>query len=340
MTHRILIATGMIALLSACSSQPAPSGSNAAEQGYAAYRAGDLAAAETAYDTALAADPGNVAALVGLGEVYENTGRISEAIEFYTRAQNQRSGAIRIWNDGRVRQVGLNEFAVRRLGALGAGQGFYDPAILVETSVPEAAIVPVAEVGFEDPALQIPQLQYDPRPIENVQPEIQPVEVAVPFVAPEAISPFSEPLAPLPPVSVEVTASDPVIFSDPVLLPQQEIVALPQPNLLLTEPVQTYTGPVSGPLLLETEILPAPSSPQVTLVERPLQTPVPASKRGTVAQPFLSQPLPRTQPGYAVVNGDLVYISAEDIANGIAGAPLSEESAPVELNGISIPNLN
>ena len=66
MTLRLTAAASLLALLSACGSTEAPR-ADAAALGYEAYRAGDLERAEALYGEALAADPSDARALLGLG---------------------------------------------------------------------------------------------------------------------------------------------------------------------------------------------------------------------------------------------------------------------------------
>lgn len=118
MSYRFLTAASLFAVLTACSSQ-GPSAVDPLTQGQNAYLSGDYGTAEAAYARVLDGNPSNGTALLGLAEVYEQTGRTAQAIEIYERIQTTRTGSIRVWNAGGVTQDGITEVAARRLGVLG-----------------------------------------------------------------------------------------------------------------------------------------------------------------------------------------------------------------------------
>lgn len=91
MSARIIYAASVVALLSACSQAthtPPPSAAFvAASLGYEAYKSGDLGMAASQFQSALAEEPDNAYALLGLGAVRENQGDLAGAIDLYNAAQ-------------------------------------------------------------------------------------------------------------------------------------------------------------------------------------------------------------------------------------------------------------
>ncbi len=434
MTIRSVTTISALALLSACSSQPGPSAVDASTQAYNAFRAGNIAAAEKAYDTALIANPNDVSALVGLGEVYEKTGRTSEAIKLYTQAQKKRSGTIRVWNDGRVMQDGLTELANRRLSALGHQEQAIAKVSQPTAPVAKAPVQTARPLGLIPPQPIAPVVAAPLQPIVSAAPLYGKHEiVATPAIAPQATqyqtdnsgyaldsegivyyaeAETTQPISThhgnaVPYAEAQVTqafathSGGTVYYADPEAT--QPITAHLGGTIYYADPeaTQPITGHVSElpiassqsylphnasiqPALATTSIAPSEIAPspvyQTTTplapvhVEIPAQTgiatyqtdpivyetapvsnlvsrvptvkpspsvaaPAPSVARNSITR-TPSQPLPRSQPGYAVIEGDLVYISAEDIANGAVGRPVAD---PVEfdpLNGTSIPNLN
>ncbi len=421
MTIRSVTTMSVLALLSACSSQPGPSAVNATAQAHNAFRAGNIAAAESAYDAALAANPKDASALVGLGEVYEKTGRKSEAIKLYTRARDQRSGAIRVWNDGRVMQDGITEIATRRLSVLGHQEKAIAKSpkpkkpkakpVLQATKpiVTPEPIAPIAVVHHQ-PAAPVtvesqPQAPLITTPIQTIAPLVavqepqdvfttaviapQPIpytsensgysldsEGVVYYTDPEATQPltrhstgtvyFSDPEATQPITtlvsefanqrhSLSTTTPQPALATTAITLPSSEITPVPvyQP----TTPLAPVHVEVPAQINIATyqaepiayQATPTPSvpsrvpalkpAPKITTPAPSFTAPTPTVKRSSAAS-LPSQPLPRSQPGYSVIGGDLVYISAEDIANGAIGRPVADPIISDPLNGTSIPNLN
>ncbi len=425
MTIRSVTTMSVLALLSACSSQPGSSAVNATAQAHNAFRAGNIAAAESAYDAALAANPKDASALVGLGEVYEKTGRKSEAIKLYTRARDQRSGAIRVWNDGRVMQDGITEIATRRLSVLGyqkkaiakspkpkkpkakpvlqATKPIVTPEPIVPIAVvhhqpaapvtvesqPQAPLITTTPIQTIAPlvAVQEPQDVFTtaiiaPQPIpytsensaysldsegvvyytdpEATQPLTRHSTGTVYFSDPEATQPITTFVSELPTAqnqrpSLSTTTPQPALATTAITPPTSEIT--PLPAYLATTPLAPIHVEVPTQADIATyqanpiayESAPAPSvQPSVPAIKPVRQiaptvpsstTPAPTVTRKSTAS-LLSQPLPRSQPGYAVIEGDLVYISAEDIANGAIGRPVADPVISDPLNGTRIPNLN
>lgn len=425
MTIRSVTTMSVLALVSACSSQPGPSATNATAQAHNAFRAGNIAAAESAYDAALAANPKDASALVGLGEVYEKTGRKSEAIKLYTRARDQRSGAIRVWNDGRVMQDGITEIATRRLSVLGHQKKAIvknltpkkpnSKQILKETK-PIATLQPVAPVAIahHQPAVPV-TVQSQPlapliaTPIQTIAPLVAVQESqgvfttaaiapkTIPFTSensgysldsegvvyytdPEATQPltkrstgtvyFSDPEATQPITtlvsefpnlpnqqhSLSTTMPQPALATTAIMLSPSEITPLPvyQATTSLApvhaevsaqidiatyqaEPIVDQPAPAPG---VQSRVPALKPVSKITTPAPSFTAPAPTVKRSSTAITSSHQPLPRSQPGYAVIGGDLVYISAEDIANGAVGRPVAEPIKSDPLNGTSIPNLN
>ncbi len=397
MTTRFITAASILALVSACSSQPASPPVSATDQGFTAFRSGNFAAAEQAYAAALSANPGNEAAMLGLAEVYEQTGRGQEAAALYAQLHASRSGAIRVWNDGRAMQDGVREVAGRRLGALGHGAvvthstmtEFQAPAYaqpmphaapvatdylpdnptyaldedgIVYYADPEAT-QPITDIVFEAPQaaqmIATPQMISAPQAIKYIpaapimpapmpvrtgiiyqdSPVVQPVDVVVPNQA-EAMmyqpAPMMYQQAPITaPASPEATRYEAAPMS---------FEAAPAPVTYEAEPIAYTPAPVAP---TRYEPAPMPVAPAPRMIERapiaqpvaPAFSPMPTASRNT-APSGPAQPLPRTQPGYAVINGDLVYISAEDIAKGSIGQGAQGPIGGEVMNGIKIPNLN
>lgn len=394
MTIRFLTAASVLALVSACSSQPGPSSISTVDQGYAAYRSGNFSAAEAAYSSALNTNPSSQAAMLGLAEVYEATDRASDAAALYAKVQAARSGSIRVWDD---RQDGVTEVASRRLGALGHGVAapmpvaeFEAPAIVQPTH--QSAPTVVAQPAYTQPAYTQPaytQPTYtQPIYTQPVAQEAWPENPTyaldddgiVYYADPDATQPITEPVfeshqAASYTTTTEAPATtyhsaDPVVTA-PAALYQPMPVAPVQyepapitytPAPVSYEPAQTSYEP--APVIFQPEpttYAPAPIQYQeIQAAPAPIPTTYQAAPTAPAYSPTPSvarqpsapaQPLTRTQPGYAVVGGDLVYISAEDIANGTvppapAGAALNVPSSyglpgrSDTLNGIEIPNLN
>jgi tetratricopeptide (TPR) repeat protein len=362
MTIRFLTAASVLALVSACSSQPGPSGVSATDQGFSAFRAGNFAAAEQAYDTALSANPSNETAMLGLAEVYESTGRAGEAAALYARVHAARSGSIRVWNDGRAMQDGVTEVAGRRLGALGHGMDvqqapishstitqFEAPAYVQPTTFvqPTTYVQPQAtEYLPENPtyALDAEGIVYYADP-EATQPIVEPV-----FEQPEMIkyAPAQPALLPAPmPAPVPVQSG--VIYQNDAMAAPVEVVVPSQaaPLTYQPAPISYQPAPIAyqpTPAAISYEAAPAPVTTRyepapMVKPTAPTVSPTPIATRNTGAT-GPAQPLARSQPGYAVVNGDLVYISAEDIANGSTARSTQGPVGGEILNGIKIPNLN
>ena len=375
MTIRFLTAASVLALVSACSSQPGPSSVSATDQGYSAFRAGDFAAAEQAYAAALSANPASEVAMLGLAEVYEQTGRGHEAANLYAQVHAARSGSIRVWNDGRAMQDGVTETAGRRLGALGHGMGGHtvvSHSTITEFEAP-AYVQPMAYAAPSVPAVT----EYLPENPTYALDE----DGIVYYADPEATQPISEPVFEAPqmmeyapampePMMAAPTHSGIVYQDAPMVTPVEVVVPAPaapvtyQPQPMTYEAApaaMTYeaapaamsyeAAPMSyeaAPAAMSYETAPmsfepAPISfqpaPMAKPVAAPAVAPMPVATRS--AGPAVPANLgARSQPGYAVVNGDLVYISAEDIANGSAARTTQGPVGGEVMNGIKIPNLN
>lgn len=192
MIIRHIGAASLVALIAACSQQHSGPQMSASDAAYSAFRAGDYARAEQGYAAVLATDPGNAVALLGMGEVLEATGRTSEALSYYRRAEASRNGAIRVF-DGT--QEGVTELAYRRIGELGGGHQvagyaqpqapapsyaeFQAPPMYVEpqgytvqqTYTPQQPAAPTTYAvgqGYQ------PQPTYQPQPAYTAQPAPQP----------------------------------------------------------------------------------------------------------------------------------------------------------------------
>lgn len=447
MKSRLIAATSILALVSACSFQPGPSSLSPLQLANQALQAGDYSAAEQAYSGILANSPDNATAKLGLAQVYEATDRSTEAVDLYRQVSSAQSGAIRVL-DGGLRQDGVTEVATRRLGALGHGM---EAQVATPAPAPAAAPVPApvvvaapipapvvqTEVWPDNPvyALDSNGIVYyaDPEatqpvtmtvfetreaaeqslpavarhtipaaiPIAPIAPVVQetfvdpaPIPLAPISVAPVALAPL--PIAPIsvePIVQATVQPSEPtyaldsngiVYYADPDatqpiserLFESPEAAALSAPAV--TQRVIPGTTPIStasiapAPINFQsiptvvapapTTFAPAPVFTQPTEIVAPIPAPLPAPVpiiNPTAAAPSVA--LPRTEPGYAVIDGDFVYISAEDIARASGGAapvapvgvPLAPQqsfTAPtigvpvnpplIELNGIPNINLN
>ena len=423
MTLRFITAASVLALVSACSSQPGPSSLSPVQQGEQALRAGNFSVAEQAFKSALSAKPNDASAMLGLAQVYDASDRSAEAIELYSKVASARSGAIRTWNDGGVMQEGVTEVATRRLGALGHGMDtrVAAPAPVAEpapvtVAAPAPAPVVQAEVWPEDPvyALDSNGMVYyaDPEatqvitmpvfetreaaeqalpavarhtvpatvPIAPIAPVVQTFAAPAPLPAPIPLAPITvTPIvtapAPAPVIQSNVQPSEAsygldsdgvVYFSDPdatqrvtgQVFESREAAALAAPAV--TQRVISGTAPIAAAPAFAA---PAPAYVDPAPVFAPAPTfaapaPAPAVNADVAAT---TTALPRTSPGYAVIDGDFVYISAEDIARaGGSAASVASPSTPVvtqqsytapalgtsanppliELNGIPSINLN
>ena len=81
----IMIGILFFALISFASAPPAPPDMELSEQAFEALAAGDYEKAEALLDVALSINPDNPYALLNLGVVYHNTGRIEKAREQYVK---------------------------------------------------------------------------------------------------------------------------------------------------------------------------------------------------------------------------------------------------------------
>lgn len=384
MTFKTLTAVSLIALVSACGQHPGPKAMSATDQGYNAFRNGEYAVAEQAYRGALASDPANVKAMLGLAEVYEQTGRSGEAASLYRQVQATQSGAIRVWGTRRPMQDGVTETAMRRLGAIGHGpstvsyqapqtvapvtysdtlatarlptmpapaeptyaldnQGivyFADPgatqplveevyetpdAAMIEYAAPapmmyEAAPAPVsyqpapvtqyeaAPITFEPAPMQYQQapapVQYQPTPV-SYQPAPAPVQYqAAPPAYQGAPQPYQYQYQSAPAYAPMPQQYQPAPAYAPTPVRYQPAQVAPSASLGLYSPSPTprpasaYTAPQQAPL---TTTLPRAGNPQLGAM--------------------------RSQPGYVVINGDLVYVSGDDIS---AGGGAAVQQAPVQ----------
>ena len=90
MSIRMICAMGAVVMVAGCAQMADNSTESpsfvAASLGYDAYKAGDLVKAEEQFEAALAAEPDNPYALLGLGAVRENTGDIEGARWLYAAA--------------------------------------------------------------------------------------------------------------------------------------------------------------------------------------------------------------------------------------------------------------
>jgi len=419
MTSRFITAASVLALVTACSSQPGPSSLSPLQQADQAFRAGNFSAAEQAYSGVIANSPNNPSAMLGLAQVYEATGRSDEAVDLYRQVSRAQSGAIRIWDDGGQRQDGVTEVATRRLGELGHGDmGDFAAPPVVAPVVQQAVIAPApvapapvvqAQVWPENPvyALDSEGMVYyaDPGATQRITTPVfetrEAAELALPSVshsvvqqsAPILTTPiiqqtFVAPAppavtAPVPTVQTFVQPAEPtyaldangvVYFADPgatqpisgAVFETREAAARAAPaptQRTIQHSAPIAAAPVYQPAPAIQPITPAPvayaPAPQAPVVYQAPTVTAPLPARAPAAP---AAALPRSQPGYAVVNGDFVYISAEDIARGATVSPpvgsgeafgvptpIASQNAPVnvpsarpsiELNGIPRIDLN
>ena len=82
-----------------------------AAKGYAQEARGDLAAAETAYRAAVAADAGNVAAVVGLARVLRKTDRAAEAAPMLQKVIEAAPGAVEAYKESARAKIAMNRAA-------------------------------------------------------------------------------------------------------------------------------------------------------------------------------------------------------------------------------------
>ena len=448
MTSRFLTAASVLALVSACSSQPGPPSLSPIHQADQALRAGNYSVAEQAYKGILSSNPNDPTAKLGLAQVYEATERSNEAIDLYRQVSAAQSGAIRVFDGGSPLQDGVTEVATRRLGQLGHGDmgGFEAPqpvAPVAQAPAPAPAPIVQTEVWPENPvyALDSNGMVYyaDPgatqvitetvfenraaaesalpslaqRTIQHVVPTVPlapvvqetfvapaPVVPAPVLVAPAPVPPAPllvapTPVAPAPIAQVEeptyaLDANGVIYFADPegtqpineTLFETREAAESAAPAIsqrtipgvtpIAPAPVFQPVAPVYQPAPATSTLAPvfepvapapvtyapAPVTYEAPSIAAPLPAATPVVNTAVLAP---NAALPRTEPGYAVVNGDFVYISAEDIARaGGAAAPVTSPSVPVapqqsftapslggpvnppliELNGIPSINLN
>ena len=81
----IIIGILFFTLISCASAPPGPPDVDLSEQAFEALAAGDYEKAEALLDVALSINPDNPFALLNLGVVYHNTGRIEKAREQYVK---------------------------------------------------------------------------------------------------------------------------------------------------------------------------------------------------------------------------------------------------------------
>lgn len=345
MSARFLSAVSLVALVSACSSQPGPSSLSPAQQADEAYRAGNFAVAEQTYAGLLSVNPSNPTAMLGLAEVYEATGRTSEAAQLYARVAAARSGSIRVWNDGGALQDGVTEVAMRRLGELGHGSMMSYAAPIVSAPMAYAAPAPT-EYWPEDPVYALDQdgIVYfaDPEATQPIRetlfdsPEAAmmaaptmaaPVMTAPTMSAPMAYTPAPVTYEPAPvayqpaPISYETmpmaVESAPVTYqAAPMMEPAPVYTPAPIGADYTSAPITYEAAPMIEPVPAAYAPVPASMTYQAAPMVAPAYTPEPVALRA----PTAAASLPRDQPGYAVVDGNFVYISAQDIARG-ATAP-------------------
>ena len=82
---KIIIVFLFLSVLGCASSPPASPDMELSEQAFEAIAAGDYEKAEAVLEVALSINPENPYALLNLGVVYQNTGRIEKAREQYVR---------------------------------------------------------------------------------------------------------------------------------------------------------------------------------------------------------------------------------------------------------------
>ena len=365
MTLRLTAAASLLAILSACGSTEAPR-ADAAALGYEAYRAGDLERAEALYGEALAADPSDARALLGLGEVLERTGRAGQAQDYFARAGAANSGAIRTWRaqtaygDGYVYQEGVQEVAARRLGA--ARHAAPRVAAVAPLAASPVYEMPSAAVAFEPATPMV----YEAAPMEAQAPlpvavQAAPIQAAPMRAAPVAYAPapmaveetvyYADPEATIP-ITGTVFEAPPVAFA-PISIPED-----PAPMMIGTEvltPMTVEAGPrdiepLLAPVTLEriaTTSMPAsvPERVEVAAPVRAAPAPAPAtavslvprkkpaSTRVTYAP--ATTPLPRGIPGpeslpsgYEIVGGMVVY-TGDDPSLAPLAQPAVTDAAPL-----------
>ncbi len=405
MTLRFITAASMLALVAACSSQPGPSSLSPLQQADQAFRAGNFAAAEQAYNGVIANSPNNPTAMLGLAQVYEATGRSDEAVDLYRQVSGARSGAIRIWDDGSPKQDGVTEVAMRRLGELGHGDmgGFAAPQPVLPIVEPVAAApLPVApapvvqaEAWPENPvyALDSDGMVYyaDPGATQRITTPVfetraaaeqaaptvsyQTIHQAAPIAvapvvtqtyeapAPVFVAPTVAAPAPIPAVQTIIQPQEPayaldsdgiVYFADPeatqpisgAVFETREAAARSLPAVTqrtIQQAAPIAAAPVYQPAPLVQPIAPAavtyaPAAPAPVVYQSPTTATTPLPTRAP-ASPAAA--LPRSQPGYAVVDGNFVYISADDIARGATvSAPVGSGAAygvPTPIATSSVP---
>ena len=415
MTSRFLTAASVLALVSACSSQPGPSSLSPIQLANQALQAGNYSVAEQAYQGVLANTPNNPTAMLGLAQVYEATQRSNEAVDLYRKVSAAQSGAIRVFNDGSGRQDGVTELATRRLGQLGHGDmsGFETPQPALPVAAPIAAPAPAPIVQTEawpdnpvyaldsngmvfyadpgatqvvtEPVFESREAALSALPT-TTQRTIQHTVPSVPlapivqetFVAPAPVLAAPTPIAPTPVfVAPAPVAPAPVVqFEEPtyaldtngtVYYADPEATQPINETLFETREAAESAAPVVSPRIIDSVALPTvapvfePVAPiyqpaPVAVTPAPVFEPVAPTPIATTPAPVIYEPpviaapsplpvtapavntaiaaptgaLPRTSPGYAVVNGDFVYISAEDIARAGGGAaPVAPTIAPV-----------
>lgn len=347
MTIRLLSAASVIALVAACSDQAsAPSGPAAAavQQGQNAFLLGDYGAAEQSYRAALSADPGNAAALLGLAEVLEQTGRTPEALDFYRRAQSSGSGDIRVWeflteSNLRRPQDGVTETAYRRLGALSHGSGH------------QVGHYPdVMEQDFVDPA----PAAYAPAPVETApydsygvtpgytldsgsvyQPD--PAMVGTPIYDPSPISYTTEPVGyQTAPIAYETVPATPIhqdtmSYGEPAPhapayspLPPTVPAYRSQPTTVIYQDQQYYPAPSEPAPYAPYDAQPALPAPTQYYEYDPEALSKPVAPLGENA--IFATPVPRPAPaamglpsGYTLINGVVEYVGEGQTAPASAG---------------------
>lgn len=310
MTYRFLTVASLFALISACSAQ-GPSAVDPLTQGQNAYLSGDYGTAESAYNAALGANPSNGTALLGLAEVYEQTGRTAQAIEIYERIQRTRTGSIRVWGAGSVPQDGVTEVAARRLGLLGGTPRRAVAQAPVRAPAPVAPTTYVApqQTVYSAPAPVIDQSFNQQRTVVYTGEEAyyagqapQSVQVAVPqtfaappvysapevYTAPIATETYSLPVAAPAPIQETYTYGTEAIVVEPAVqstyVPESvDEAAQPDPwNYALDDEGNISYGAPEGADLPTTEIYTAPPAPATGY---DFSTPLPPQTGGFNAAP-------------------------------------------------------
>ena len=378
MAIRLITAASVLALVSACSSQPGPSSLSPTQLADEALRAVNFQAAEQGYLNVLAGNPSNSIAMLGLAEVYDATGRTAQATDLFARVSAEQSGAIRVW-DGGSQQIGVTEVASRRLGELRRRDGGHfdapqvvapvvqqtfvapapvSPAPFVQTGVlsesPTYALESSEVVYYSDSEAAPPVPEYvleNPVVVEQTLPRGN-IQYAAPIHEPAvAVQTIAQPQAAdyaldsdgivyfsgsqattetvfesrevvekiAPAVTRQSTTRVAPIAVAPVIPSPVRFVPAPAPQPIAYEPAPIVPAPVIQPIApTPVAYAPAPISYEAPSIVTPLPV------RAPVSVPSAAVPtgaLPRSQPGYAVVNGDFVYISAEDIARGAVVQP-------------------